>query len=334
METKPNPTPPAELRRILASYQRPDARRAGWQLANTIIPFIALWAVMAWSVQVSYWLTLALAPLAAGFMIRAFIIFHDCGHGSFYKSQRANDITGSLLGVLTFTPYYHWRHDHAIHHATAGDLDRRGVGDVMVLTVDEYKALPGWKKAGYRVFRHPLFLFTISSFIVFTVLHRFYRPGTGKREKWSVIYTDLALAGLLTALAWLVGWQTVLLVQIPILAIASSVGVWLFYMQHNFPGTFWERHENWDFFKAGLQGSSYYKLPAVLQWFSGNIGFHHIHHLNARIPNYELPRCLRENQVLQIQPLTLRSSLRCLRLRLWDEQNRRMVGFEALKTSS
>jgi omega-6 fatty acid desaturase (delta-12 desaturase) len=286
---------------------------------------------MVFSLKVSYLLTLALAVLTAGFVVRTFIIFHDCGHASFFKSRRANDLVGIITGILTFTPYYHWRHSHAVHHATAGDLDRRGVGDVQTLTVEEYRALPKWRRIVYRIARNPLIMFTIGSFLVFAVFHRFYLPGSARREKFSVIGTDLALAGIITSLILLIGWQAYLLIQIPVLLVATSAGVWLFYVQHNFEGTYWERHAKWDFHTAGLKGSSFYKLPAILQWFTGNIGFHHIHHLNARIPNYRLPQAYRDNPIFQIKPLTLLTSLRSLRLRLWDEQNHRMVGFETLR---
>lgn len=333
MENNPATTSidPQQLKQILARYQKPGVGRSTWQLINTLVPFFGLWYLMYLSLQVNYLLTLGLSILAAGFMVRAFIIFHDAGHGSFYPSRRANDIVGIITGILTFTPYYRWRHDHAVHHATAGDLDRRGTGDVLTLTVDEYLALPWWKRAGYRIMRNPIIMFTIGAFLVFAVVQRFPAPGDGRRERDSVLWTDLALAGIIAALIYLVGWQAFLLIQVPILVVATSVGVWLFYVQHNFEGSYWVRHEQWNFFKVGLLGSSFYKLPAVLQWFTGNIGFHHIHHLNARIPNYHLPRCYRENPQLQVTPLTLRSSLGALRLRFWDEKNQRMVGYEALK---
>jgi omega-6 fatty acid desaturase (delta-12 desaturase) len=319
------------IRAILARYQNPSAWRSVWQLLNSVVPFLLLWYLMVLSLQVSYLLTLALSLLAAGFMVRTFIIFHDCGHGSFFRSRLANDITGVITGLLTFTPYHHWRHDHAVHHATAGNLDRRGVGDVQTLTVRDYLELPPWKRLAYRIFRHPLVMFTIGSFLVFTVFHRFHRPKAGGRERLSVHATNLALAGIITGIIALIGWQSFLLVQVPILLIATSAGVWLFYVQHNFEGTYWERSERWNFVQAGLRGSSFYKLPAVLQWFSGNIGFHHIHHLNARIPNYLLPKCYRENPIFQVRPLTMLSSLRCLNLRLWDEESSRMIGFKELK---
>ncbi len=323
----------ANLRRVLAPYQAPIAWRSIWQVINTLVPYVALWVLMYFSLRVSYLVTLALAVPAAGFMVRAFIIFHDCGHGSFFKSRQANEIVGNITGILTFTPYQRWRHDHAIHHATAGDLDRRGTGDVQTLTVEEYLALPWWKRAGYRIMRNPLILFTIGAFLVFTVFQRFYGKDTGRRERISVLGTNLALAGMIAGLSALMGWQAYLMIQIPILFLGTSAGVWLFYVQHNYEGTYWERHDQWDFFRAGLHGSSFYQLPAVLQWFTGNIGFHHIHHLSPKIPNYLLPKCHRENPAFHVPPLTIRSSLRCLRLRLWDEKQRRMVGFPAFKQS-
>ncbi len=321
----------AHLKEILARYQQPDLWRSLWQLANSLVPYLLLWVLMVLSLKVSYFLTLLLSIPAAGFMVRLFIIFHDCGHGSFFRSRRLNDMVGIITGILAFTPYHHWRHDHAIHHATAGDLDRRGVGDVQTLTVAEYRSLSWWRRAIYRISRQPLVMFTIGSFLVFALFHRFPRPGSGRRERLSVYYTDLALAVLIGGLIYWIGWQAYLMIQIPVLAIATSVGVWLFYVQHNFDGTYWERHDKWDFIKAGLYGSSFYKLPAILQWFSGNIGFHHIHHLNARIPNYLLPKCYRENPVFHVRPLTILSSLRSLRFRLWDEETGQLVGFDVLK---
>ena len=321
------------LREILAQYQRPNRWRSTWELANTLVPYFVLWYLMVLSLRVSYLLTLGLAVLTAGFMVRTFIIFHDCGHGSFFKSRRANDVVGVITGIITFTPYYRWRHDHAIHHATAGDLDRRGVGDVQTLTVQEYLNLSWWRRTIYRITRHPLVMFTIGASLVFAVFQRFYLPGTGRRERNSVITTDLALAVLIAGLIYLIGWKAYLLIQIPVMLIGTSTGVWLFYVQHNFEGTYWERHDKWDFIRAGLDGSSFYKLPIILQWFTGNIGFHHIHHLNARIPNYLLPKAYKENPVFHVRPLTLLTSLRCLRLRLWDEQTHQMVGFDVLRNN-
>ena len=319
-------------REAVARYQHPDWRRSLWQITNSVLPFFLLWYLMYRSLAVSYWLTLALAIPTAGFMVRIFIIFHDCGHGSFFKSHRANHLVGILTGILTLTPYHQWRHDHAIHHASAGDLDRRGVGDVKTLTVEEYRAMPPLKRLGYRIYRNPLLMFTIGAWLMFIVIHRFYRRTSGKRERFSVHLTNLALLNIVLLLSWLIGFKNFLLVELPILAVATSAGVWLFYVQHNFEGTYWERHARWDFFNAAMKGSSFYQLPKVLQWFTGNIGFHHIHHLGPRVPNYLLEKCYRENTIFQqVKPLTLRASLKSLGYRLWDEQNKRLVGFCALK---
>jgi omega-6 fatty acid desaturase (delta-12 desaturase) len=333
MEKKMTVPKKSEWRSAIARYQNPSLKRSWWEIANSVTPFLLLWYGMYRSLAVSYWLTLALSIPTAGFMVRTFIIFHDCGHGSFFKSQRLNDLVGTLTGILTLTPYYHWRHDHAIHHASAGNLDRRGVGDVKTLTVEEYRALPPLKRLGYRIFRNPLLMFTVGAWIVFIFVHRFYKPNSGKRERFSVYLTNLALLDITLLLSLLIGFKAFILVEFPVLAIATGVGVWLFYVQHNFDGTYWERQRQWDFVNAGLKGSSFYKLPGILQWFTGNIGFHHIHHLGPRIPNYLLPKCHRENPIFQkVKPLTILDSLKSLGYRLWDEQNRKLVGFKALKT--
>ncbi len=263
-------------------------------------------------------------------MIRAFIIFHDCGHGSFFKSQRANDILGFVTGLLAFTPYYRWKHQHAIHHATSGDLDRRGVGDVYTMTVQEYLDAPWWKKTGYRVMRNPFAMLLIGPLIVFVIGERI-PPSKGKREIASVWWTNLTLAVIITLMVLTFGWKAYLIVQLLVLFFGTSVGVWLFYVQHNYEGVYWERHPQWDYFKASMLGSSFYKLPALLQWFTGNIGFHHIHHLGSKIPNYNLPKAYKENPIFHIKPLTLLSSLKCLKWRVYDEANRSLAGWEVLK---
>jgi omega-6 fatty acid desaturase (delta-12 desaturase) len=316
---------------VVARYASSDLRRSLWQVINTLVPYFAMWYLMIRSVEISYWLTLLLAIPTAGFMVRTFIIFHDCGHGSFFHSKKANEVLGVITGILLFTPYHRWRHDHAIHHATAGDLDRRGVGDVYTMTVEEYRAAPWWKKFGYRVFRNPLAMFLVGPLLIFVVTQRIPLASDGKRERSNIWWTNFALAGLIALMCWLVGWKTYLLVQLPVLILGTSTGVWLFYVQHNFDPTYWEHQEQWQFARAGLDGSSFYKLPAVLQWFTGNIGFHHIHHLSPKIPNYKLPECHKENPIFHIKPLTLLFSLKSLRLRLWDEANRRMVGWDVLK---
>jgi omega-6 fatty acid desaturase (delta-12 desaturase) len=316
--------------KIVAAYSHPDLPRSIWQTINTLVPFFVLFYLSIRSVDISLWLTIPLTILTAGFMVRAFIIFHDCGHGSFFKSQRANDLLGMVTGILAFTPYYRWKHEHAIHHATSGDLDRRGTGDVYTMTVQEYLNAPWWKKLGYRVMRNPFALFIIGPLLVFVIVERI-PPAKGKREIASVWWTNLALAVIVTVMILIFGWKAYLTVQLMVLFFGTSMGVWMFYIQHNFEGVYWERHDKWDYFKASMQGSSFYKLPAMLQWFSGNIGFHHIHHLGSKIPNYNLPKAYKENQIFHIKPLTLLSSLKCLKWRLYDEANRRLTGWDVLK---
>jgi acyl-lipid omega-6 desaturase (Delta-12 desaturase) len=315
-------------REATARYQKPDVVRSLWQLTDSLVPYLVLWYLMYRSLSVSYFLTLLLAIPAGGFMVRLFIIFHDCGHGAFFKSGRANAVVGYLTGILTFTPYHQWRYEHAIHHATASDLDRRGVGDVWTMTVKEYQAAPLWRRAAYRIFRNPLVMFGLGPTVMFVFAQRVPTGIGGRRERMSVYWTDLALLGIWVAAALTIGLPAYVLVQTPIMIIGGAVGVWLFYVQHQFPGVRWERHPVWDYTMAGMEGSSFYKLPRVLQWFTGNIGFHHIHHLNSHIPNYLLEKCHRENPALQaVTPLTLWSSLRALRLRLWDEERRKLVGY-------
>ena len=316
---------------IVAKYAIPDTWRSLWQAANSIVPFLVMWYLMYRSLEISYWLTLVLALPTAGFLVRVFIIFHDCGHGSFFKSQQANDTLGIITGILTLTPYYYWRHDHAIHHAGASDLDRRGIGDVLTLTVEEYMALPWHKKFGYRVMRNPYILFTVGSLGVFVLANRFWRPGVIGRERASVIWTNVALAAITAVMWYFIGWKAILMVDLPVRFVACSAGVWLFYVQHNFDGAYWQRHDKWEYFAAALQGSSFYKLPKVLQWFTGNIGFHHIHHLSPKIPNYKLEQAFKENPIFQIRPVTMWVSLKSLTYRLWDEQKHKLVGFGAVR---
>jgi acyl-lipid omega-6 desaturase (Delta-12 desaturase) len=317
---------------VVTKYEQPRLRHSLWQMTNTLAPYAALWYLIYFTLGVSYWLTAALALLAAGFLIRAFIIFHDCGHGSFFKSRKANDLLGCLTGVLCFTPYYHWRWEHALHHATAGDLDRRGTGDVWTLTVREYLEASRWKRFAYRLARNPFILFVLAPLFLFLVKQRFPAQKAGRRERKSVYGTNLALVVLAAGLSLLFGLKNYLLLQTGIVAAAGAGGVWLFYVQHQFEGVYWERRSGWDYYMAALQGSSFYKLPRILQWFSGNIGFHHIHHLSPRIPNYNLEKCHRAEPLFQtVKPVTLFSSLKSLTFRLWDEQRCKLVGFGALK---
>lgn len=321
-----------EWKKIVADYQQSSTPRAVWQLVNTLVPYAALWYCMHLAMQVSVALALALSVIAGLFLVRIFIIFHDCGHGSFFKSNTANDIVGFITGMLTFTPYFHWRWEHSIHHSTCGDLDRRGVGDIWTLTVKEYLQASKAKRFVYRVARNPIVLFLLAPLILFLIYQRIPNPKASRREKHSVWWMNLGVTAMGAALiAWL-GWKEFLILQLPTMGIAGTAGVWMFYVQHQYDTVYWEKHNDWDYTSAALQGSSFYKLPKVLQWFSGNIGFHHIHHLNPRIPNYNLERCHNSHEIFtSIPPLTLRTSLKSLSLRLWDEDSKTLVGFSHLK---
>ena len=319
-----------QWRPVVAKYARPDLWRSIWQVVNTLVPYAALFYLSMRSLEISFWLTLPLSILTAGFMVRTFIIFHDCGHGSFFKSKTANTWLGRITGLLVFTPYYRWKHDHAIHHATAGNLDKRGKGDVYTMTVEEYLAAPWWKRLGYRVMRQPVFMFIFGSVIVFIGAQRI-PPKEGKRDIASVWWTNLVLAIFVTGMSLLFGWKAYMVVQLLVIFFGASAGIWLFYVQHNFEDVYWARREHWDYFKASIQGSSFYKLPAVLNWFTGNIGYHHIHHLSSKIPNYKLPKAFRENPIFHVKPITLWSSFKSLTLRLYDEKTRKLVGWSVLK---
>jgi omega-6 fatty acid desaturase (delta-12 desaturase) len=320
--------------KLIVKYQAPDLRRSVWQIVNSVGPYLGLWYLMYLSLSISYALTLLLALIASGFLIRIFIILHDCGHGAFFKSHRANESVGFLCGVLTFTPYHQWRRNHALHHAHSSDLDRRATWDLpLTLTVKEYLQLPRWKQLLYRLYRHPLILLGVAPALLFIVAQRFTSPGAGKRERWGVFLTNLALLALAVVLSGWVGWKAYLLVQLPVLLFAATIGVWLFYIQHQFEDTYWERGGEWDYVRAAMQGSSYYKLPRLLQWFTGNIGLHHIHHLSSRVPNYALQQCHDENPIFQrVSIITFWASLQALSLRLWDEEQQKLVGFGHLKS--
>jgi acyl-lipid omega-6 desaturase (Delta-12 desaturase) len=322
----------ADWKKIVARYQTPSIGRAIWQIINTLVPYVALWYLMYLSLAVSYWLVVPLAVLAGAFLVRAFIIFHDCGHGSFFKSQRANHVWGAITGVLTFTPYYHWRWEHSIHHSSSGDLDRRGTGDVWTLTVQEYLESSRWKRFSYRMVRNPFILFVIAPLFLFLIWQRIPNPKANLRERLSVYWTNFGLLVIAGGLIWAFGWKAYLLIQLIVLMVAGTTGVWLFYVQHQFEGVYWERGEKWDYATAALKGSSFYKLPKLLQWFSGNIGFHHIHHLSSRIPNYHLEKCHEAEPLFQtVKPITLFASFKSFTFRLWDEQRRKLVGYGHLR---
>ncbi len=318
---------------MVADYERPDFWHASWQIFNSIGGYVAIWSLMYLSLSVSPIVTIVLTLPAAGLQLRVFIIFHDCVHGSFYKSRRANDFWGFLSGILTFTPYQYWRWSHLVHHATSGNLEKRGVGDIWMMTVKEYLEAPRSKQLYYQFYRHPLFLFVFAPVFHFLI---FQRIPTGKpktRERNSVWIMNLALIGLVAAMIAICGFLPWMLIQFPIFVVSSSVGIWLFYVQHQYEKAYWRHKKEWNYVEAALHGSSFYKLPRVLQWFTGNIGFHHIHHLSPRIPNYNLARCHYSNPAFsQVRTLTLFTSFRLARLILWDEERQELISISKLKS--
>jgi len=280
----------------------------------------------------SYWITLGLAAVAAGFMVRIFILFHDCCHGSFFASRRANTVLGYVSGIVTFTPFEDWRYSHNLHDATAGDLDRRGVGAVRTMTKEEYLAAPTRKQLAYRIYRNPFVLFGPGAALLFLFFQRFSSKGAGKSERNSVVFTNLALLVVIAVASGTIGFQTYLLIQVPIIWIGGALGLWLFYVQHQFENVYWARHDVWDPLRVALEGSSYLKLPKILQWFSGNISLHHIHHVRPNIPNYNLQQCYDDVPAFQaVKPITIRTSFSLLRLGLYDEKQKRMINFQSLK---
>jgi acyl-lipid omega-6 desaturase (Delta-12 desaturase) len=322
----------------LVRYRDPSLPRSITELGVTFAPLAALWALMWASYYFGFWwATLLLAIPAAGFLVRLFMIQHDCGHGAFFRHRLANDWIGRTLGVLTFTPYDFWKRTHSVHHATSGNLQRRGMGDIDTLTVREYLALPFWGRLRYRLYRHPAVMFGLGPAYLFLVQHRL--PVGLMRAGWvpwlSTMCTNLAIALIVAALMWLIGIWAFLLVHGPILLLAAAMGVWLFYVQHQFEHTVWDDNDNWNLHEAALHGSSYYVLPGFLSWFTANIGIHHVHHLCAKIPYYRLPRVIRENPELgAIGRLTLWESIKCVRLVLWDESRKKLISFREMRRLS
>lgn len=324
----------ADTIRALSSYSKPSLWKSCFQLLNTFVPFVLLWALMWLSLSYSYWVTLLLAIPTSLFVVRLFIIQHDCGHGSFFRSRRANNTVGFFLGVLTLIPYDYWRKSHAIHHASHGDLERRGWGDIDTRTVKEYLALSPGRRRLYRILRSPVALLVIGPVYQFLIKHRLPldAPREWKREWKSVHLTNLGFALVLLVMWATIGLGAFVQIQLPVFLLSGSIGIWLFYVQHQFEGAYWEQTENWSFHSAAMLGSSYYDLPPILHWLTGNIGVHHIHHLCCHIPNYNLQRCMKENPELQDVPrLTLWTSLRCLRLKLWDEDQNKLVSFSEIR---
>jgi acyl-lipid omega-6 desaturase (Delta-12 desaturase) len=319
----------------IAAFKRASRLKSAWQIVNSVLPLCALWYVMYLSLDWSYWLTLLLAIPTAGLLMRLFIIQHDCGHHSFFRSRPVNDFLGSFLGVLTLTPYYLWRRSHSRHHASSGDLSHRGHGDVWVMTVEEYRNCSRLRRLRYRLYRHPLFMFLVGPSVLFILRQRFTYgiPRTWRRERRSVHLTNAGILVTLCVAAITIGIQAFLLVHLPIIILAAGFGSWLFFVQHQFEETYWRPHNQWDFIRAACDGSSYYRLPPLLQWFTGNIGFHHIHHLESRIPNYNLASCYNTvPELRQAVTFCLWDSLKCTRLKLWDERRGRMVTFTELES--
>jgi acyl-lipid omega-6 desaturase (Delta-12 desaturase) len=315
-------------RDVLAPYVRPRLGRSLLDLTTSVVPYLGLSVLMYLALDVSYLLVLAIAIPASGFLLRTYIVFHDCAHGSFLPTKRANMWLGVLLGLLVYAPFHSWRHSHAVHHATAGDLDRRGVGDVLTLTVAEYQTSPRRGRLAYRLFRNPLVMFGLGPIYAMVLQPRLVSRSTRPRIRRSIIGTNIALAVVTAGLCWLVGWREYLLVQWPPALLAASAGVWLFYVQHQFEDTYWQSTDDWSYADAALRGSSHLRLPKLLQFFTGNIGLHHVHHLSARIPNYNLQRAHDENPIFHDVPtLSLWDGLRAVRLKLWDEDRGRLVTF-------
>jgi len=314
--------------KMIMKYNQPDLRKSIWQICNSVIPYFVLWYLMVQSLQVSYLITLFLILIASGFLVRIFIIFHDCGHGSFFKSKKTNTFVGIIAGIIAFTPYHKWHKHHAEHHASTVNLDKRGMGDVWTMTVNEYQSSSRGKRLFYRSFRNPFFMFTMGPLFMFIVQNRFSNKKMTPTERWNVYFTNMVLLMMAAGMSFLIGIKAYLLIQVPLLVISHVIGLWLFYIQHQFEDVSWDRASNWDYKNAAILGSSFLKLPCILQWFTGNIGFHHVHHLSPRIPNYNLARCQNENDLFKdVRPITLGSTFKALNLSLWDEANRQLVRF-------
>lgn len=324
----------SSLKKNVAPYEEIDTKASIGQLFNTLVPLIVLWYAAYLSLSVSYWLTIPIAIIASGFVVRTFIIFHDCCHGSFFKSRKANKVLGTITGVLTLCPYEQWKNTHAIHHATSSNLDKRGIGDMWVLTVEEYGAASFWQRLYYRVYRNPIVMFGLGPIAIFLISYRFNRKDARRKEKISNYITNISIVVLYALLCWAIGWQAFLLVQAPIFMVSGMLGIWLFYVQHQFEETYYEHDEEWSYINAAVEGSSYYKLPKVLQWITGNIGFHHVHHLSPKVPNYNLEKAHEAAPPLQkATTITLKTSLKSIRFRLWDEEKKVFVTFREARQS-
>lgn len=330
------PSLPANWSRLLAPYRKPNTSYSLFQLFSTLALFVLVWWAALWSLNISYWLTLPLCVLGGGLCIRLFIFCHDCAHGSFFKSRKANHFVGRVLGVLTLTPYQFWRKNHILHHSTSGNLDRRGNGDVSTLMVDEYLALPRIQRFWYRVSRNPFVFVAFGPIYLFLLKHRLPlgMPASWAKEWRSVLWNNVALAAVILTMGLLVGFANFFLVHGPVFLVSGVAGVWLFYVQHQYADTYWRKDEDWDYVAACFSGSSFYDLPAPVRWFTGNIGYHHIHHLCSSIPNYKLKKCMDEVAELPApRRLTFWKSLACARLALWDPAVGKLVSFRDARRS-
>ncbi|ASA21117.1 fatty acid desaturase [Paenibacillus donghaensis] len=322
----------SSLKKSVAPYEKNNRNASIRQLINSLGPLVLSWSAAYFSLSVSYWLTLVFAVITAGFVIRTFIICHDCCHGSFFKSRKANDIVGTITGIVSLVPYRQWKHSHSIHHAGSSNLDKRGIGDIWIMTVEEYEAASAWKRLYYRIYRNPLVIFGIGPIAVFVIQYRFNAKGARRKERMNTYITNLSIAALYGGMIWLIGWQAFLLVHLPIVFISGFLGIWLFYVQHQFEDTFFEKEDEWSYVKAAVEGSSYYKLPKLLQWFTGNIGFHHVHHLSPKVPNYNLEKAHNATPPLQqATTITIGTSLKAIRFRLWDEESKQFISFKQNK---
>ncbi|GAB4009778.1 MAG: fatty acid desaturase DesE [Bdellovibrio sp.] len=323
---------PKMWKKIVRPYMEVDHKKSWMQMANTLIPLVGMWYLTYRSLEISYLLTLALSFVTSFFFVRAFIIMHDCGHGTFFKTRKMRDFVGTILGVINFTPYHQWTKEHATHHNTSGNLDKRGHGDVWTMTVEEYNKATLFEKFQYRLYRNPLVTFVIGPIYIFQFRHRIFLKHDTAKERKSVVLTNILLVLSIWGLSSLVGFKNFLLVQVPILFIAQTVGCWLFYVQHQYENVYWGKGEKWSYVEAALKGCSFYKLPKILQWGTGNIGFHHIHHLSHLIPNYNLEKAYRENELFQNAPvLTFWMSFRCASLKLYDEDKGDLISFREYK---
>lgn len=318
-----------QLQKGVAAFAKSDMKKSIIQIVNTVLPFFVLWFLAYQSLEISIWLTLGLALVAAGFVVRTFIIFHDCTHGSFFKNKKANDMIGTITGIMTLFPYEKWKREHAIHHASSSNLDKRGVGDIWIMTIDEYEKASKWQRLGYRFYRNPFVMFGLGPLYLVLVSNRLNRKDARKNERFNTYLTNVMIVVLYSLMIVVVGWQSFLIVQGFIMFIAAMLGIWLFYIQHTFEDSYFEEESEWNYVKAAVEGSSYYKLPRILQWVTGNIGFHHVHHLAPRVPNYHLEEAHKSNPPLHhATTITFKTSLESLKYKLYDPENKGFVTFK------